>query len=168
MFRIHSGCLTTILLHKMQTAMQSRSPAFCTSSSLPLSFSMGLWKCQYVSTKQILFPLLLPKVHLASGFVQKTRQPLLRSLKNLSFSHTPCQVRKGGGTGLLISNKYSTYSPLCNNHSLESHAITVTAPVKTPCCSHLSPSWAIGTFLQELNGPVVLITLGWQSTCSLW
>ncbi len=49
----------------------------------------------------------------------------------LDFSHH-CQVRKGGGTGLLISNnwKYLDYTPLCNNFSLESHAITVTAPVK--------------------------------------
>ncbi len=104
--------------------LRSAPPLLYPSLSLWASGNVSMW-----STKQILFPLLLPKVHLASGFVQKTRQPLLRS-KNLSFSHTLCQVRKGGGTGLLISNKYSTYSPLCNNHSLESHAITVTAPVK--------------------------------------
>ncbi len=37
----------------------------------------------------------------------------------LSFSHTPRQVGRGGGTGLLISNnwKYSTHSPLCNYNS---------------------------------------------------
>ncbi len=40
-FPIHSGCLIGMLLHQTQTATQS-----CTSSSLPLSFSMGLWNCQ--------------------------------------------------------------------------------------------------------------------------
>ncbi len=37
----------------------------------------------------------------------------------LYFSHTPRQVGRGGGTGLLISNnwKYSTHSPLCNYNS---------------------------------------------------
>ncbi len=49
------------------------------------------------------------------------------SHNNFSFSYTPLQVGRGGGTGLLISNnwKYSTYSPLCNYNSFESHAITV-------------------------------------------
>ncbi len=46
---------------------------------------------------------------------------------NLSFSHTPRQVGRGGGTGLLISNnwKYSTHSPLCNYNSFESLSRTL-------------------------------------------
>ncbi len=61
------------------------------------------------------------------------------------------RVRKS--TGLLISNnwKYSTYSPLCNNHSLESHAITVTAPVKLHVVVIYRPSGHLGTFLEELG-----------------
>ncbi len=111
-----------------------------------------------LSTKQILFPLLLPKLHSASwawlraGFVQKTPLPLLRS--NNFFSDTLRQVRKGGGTGLLISNnwKYSTYTPLCNNFSLESHAFTVTAPVKLHVVVIYRPPGQLGTFLEELYG----------------
>ncbi len=104
--------------------LRSAPPLLYPSLSLWASGTVSMW-----STKQILFPLLLPKVHLASGFVQKTRQPLLRSLKT-SPSLTP-PVRLGRVEVLVFSFlTYSTYSPLCNNHSLESHAITVTAPVK--------------------------------------
>ncbi len=150
MFPIHSGCLTTTLLHQTH---------LCTSSSLPLSFSRGSGTVSLRSTKHILFQLLLPKLYLAfwaclrPGFVQKTQQPLLHSLTT-SPSLTSRQVRKGGGTGLLISNncKYSTYTPLCNNHSLESHAITVTAPVKLHVVVIFRPPGQLGTFLEELDG----------------
>ncbi len=62
-----SVCLTTALLHQTQTATQSCSPA----SYLHLFFftSLSLWVSGTVSlrsTKQILFPLLLPKLHSAS------------------------------------------------------------------------------------------------------
>ncbi len=48
--------------------------------------------------------------------------------------------------------KYSTYTPLCNNHSLESHAITVTAPVKLHVLVIYRPPGQLGTFLEELDG----------------
>ncbi len=148
MFPIHSGCLTTTLLHQTQTATQSCSRA-------PLLYpSLTLWASGTLclrSTKQILFLLLLPKLHLILSLTETWIRPEGSATpaalsNNFSFSHTPHQVRKGGGTGLLILKnwKYSTYTPLCNTHSLESHAITVTAPVKLPCCSHLSASWSIG------------------------
>ncbi len=112
-----------------------------------------------LSTKQIVFQLLLPKLHWASwawlrpGFVQKTQLPLLQKSNNFSFSHTPNQVRKGERTGLLISNnwKYLTYAPVCNNYSLESHAITVTAPVKLHVVVIYCPPGQLGTFLEELD-----------------
>ena len=51
---------------------------------------------------------------------------------HFSFSHTPHQSGRSGGTGLVISNnwKYSTLSSLCNNNSFEYHAITLTTPIK--------------------------------------
>ncbi len=88
-------CLTAMLLHQTQTATQSCSPVFY----LHLFFftSLSLWVSGTVSlrsTKQIVFPLLLPNLHSASwtwlrpGFIQKTQQPLLRSLTT-SPSLTP-------------------------------------------------------------------------------
>ncbi len=61
---------------------------------------------------------------------------------------------KGGGNVLLISNnwKYSTSTPLCNTHSLESRAITVTAPVKLHVVVIYHPPGQLGTFLEELDG----------------
>ncbi len=131
------------------------------SAPLLLFPSLPLWASGIVSlrsTKQILVPLLLLKLLLTfwawlrPGFVQKTQQPLLRSLTTFPSLTPPRQVRKGGGTGLLISNnlKYSTYTPLCNNHSLESHAIIVTAPVKLHVVVIYRTPGQLGTFLEEL------------------
>ncbi len=74
---------------------------------------------------------------------------------NFSFSHTPRQVGRGGGTGLLISNnwKYSTHSPLCNYSSFESYVITVIAPIKLQIVVIYCPSGQIiAPFLEELDG----------------
>ncbi len=75
--------------------------------------------------------------------------------KKLSFSHTPRQVGRGGGTGLLISNnwKYSTHFPLCNYNSFEYHAITVIAPIKLQIVViYHPPGQILATFLEELDG----------------
>ncbi len=74
---------------------------------------------------------------------------------NFSFSHTPRQVGRGGGTGLLISNnwKYSTHSPLGYHNSFESHAITVTDPIKLQIVViYRPPGQILATFLEELDG----------------
>ncbi len=132
----------------------------CTSSSLPLSFSMGLWHCQSVVNKSDLIPAIASQtaliiLGLTDIWIRPKDSATPAALSNnFSFSHTPCQFRKGGGTGLLISKnwKYSTYTPLCNNHSLESHAITVTAPVKLHVVVIYRPPGQLGTFLEELDG----------------
>ncbi len=67
---------------------------------------------------------------------------------NLSFSHTPCQVGRCGNYW-----KYSTHSPLCNYNSLESHAITVIAPIKLQIVViYRPPGQILATFLEELDG----------------
>ncbi len=121
---------------------------------------MGLWHCQSVVNKADLIPAIASQTALnilgltEIGIRQKDSATPAALSNNLSFSHTPCQVRKGEGTGLLISKnwKYSTYTPLCNNHSLESHAITVTAPVKLHVVVIYRPPGQLGTFLEELDG----------------
>ncbi len=92
-----------------------------TSSSLPLSFSMGLWNCQSAVNKADLishycFQTALNILGLTETWIRPEDSAIPAALYNIfSFSHTPSQFRKGGGTGLLISNnwKYSTYTPLC-------------------------------------------------------
>ncbi len=98
---------------------------------------MGIGKCQYAVNKADLIPAIASQIALSilgltETWIRPEDSATPAALSDNFFSHTPRQVRKGGGTGLLISNnwKYSTYFPLCNNYSLESHAITVTAPVK--------------------------------------
>ncbi len=110
--------------------------SICTSS-IPFSFSMGLWNCQSAVNEADLIPAIASQTALSiMGLTETWIRPEDSAtpatlFNNFSFSHTPRQVRKGGGTGLLISNnwKYSTYTPLNNHSSLEYHAITVTNPV---------------------------------------
>ncbi len=91
--------------------------------------------------------------------------------KNFSLSHTQRQVGRGGGTGLLISNnwKYSTYSPLCNYNSFESHAITVIAPIKLQIVVIERPPGQIYSPLpREAGWVAVLFHGGWHSNLSFW
>ncbi len=121
---------------------------------------MGLWNCQSAVNKADLIPAIASQTVLSILGLTETRirpedsaTPAALS-NNFSFSHTPRQVRKDGGTGLLISNnwKYSTHTSLCNNYSFESHAITVTAPVKLHVVVIYRPPGQLGTFLEELDG----------------
>ncbi len=122
---------------------RQRNPAnlcpISTSSTTPLSFSMALWNCQSAVNKADLISAFslqstLSILGLTETWIRPEDSATPAAISNnLFFSHTPSQVGRGGGTGLLISNnwKYSTYSPLCNYNSFESHAITVIAPIKS-------------------------------------
>ncbi len=105
-----------------------------TFSTTPLSFSMALWNCQSaVLISAFSLQSTLSILGLTETWIRPEDSTTPAALSNnFSFSHTPRQVGRGGGTGLLISNnwKYSTHSPLCNYNSFESHAITVMAPIK--------------------------------------
>ncbi len=76
---------------------------------------------------------------------------------NLSFSHTPRQVGRGGGTGLLISNnwKYSTHSLQL---PMQLQLIWIScdycnSSYKTPDCGNLPSPWPNSShFLEELDG----------------
>ncbi len=131
------------------TSRQQRNPAnlrpISTSSTTPLSFSVGLWNCQSAVNKAdfisaISLQSTLSILGLTETWIRPEDSATPPALShNFSFSHTPRQVGRGGGTGLHISNnwKYSTHSPLGNHNSFESHAITVTAPVLTS--THTGP-----------------------------
>ncbi len=119
---------------------------------------MDLWNCQSAVNKSDLIPAIafqtaLNILGLTETWIRSEVSATPAAHSNNFFSH-PRQVRKGGGTGLLISNnwKYSTYTPLCNNHSLESHAISVTARVKLHVVVIYCPPGQLGTFLEELDG----------------
>ncbi len=114
--------------HRNPTNLRSIS----TSSTAPLSFSVGLWTVSQLSTKLTLQST-LSILALTETWIRPEDSATPTALyNNFSFSHTPRQVDRGGGSGLLISNnwKYSTHSPLFNYDSFESHVITVTAPIQ--------------------------------------
>ena len=74
---------------------------------------------------------------------------------NHSFSHTSRTSGKGGGTGMLISNKWK-YNQLLPNanakyNTFEYHAILVTAPVKIYIVVVYRPPGQLGDFVDELD-----------------
>ena len=108
------------------------------SSYTPLSLSVGLWNCQSAVNKADFIPAFashstLSILGLTETWIlpEDSATPVALS-SNFSFSHSPRQSGRGGGTGLLVSNncKYSALSSLCNNNSFEYHAITLTTPSK--------------------------------------
>ncbi len=118
---------------------------------------MALWNCQSAVNKADLISAFslqstLNILGLTETWIRPEDSATPAALStNFSFSHTPRQ----GGTGLLISNnwKYSTYSPLCNYNSFESHAITVIAPIKLQIVViYHPPGQIIAPFLGELDG----------------
>ncbi len=132
-----------------------------TSSTTPLSFSMALWNCQSAVNKaDFISAFSLQSTISILGLTETWIRPEDSATpaalsNNFSFSHTPRQVGRGGGTGLLISNnwKYSTHSPLCNYNSFESHAITVMAPIKLQIVViYRPPGQILAPFLEELDG----------------
>ncbi len=136
-----------------------------TSSTTPFSFSMALWNCQSAVNKADFisaFFFTIHTQHLRSilGLTETWIYPEVSATSaalsnNFSFSHTPRQVGRCGGTGLLISInwKYSTHSPLCNYNSFESHAITLIAPIKLQIVViYCPPGQILAPFLEELDG----------------
>ncbi len=147
------------------TRRRLRNPAnprsISTSSTTPLSFSVGLWNCQSAVNKADFISAFslqstLSILGLTETWIRPEDSATPAALSNnFSFSHTPRQVGRGGGTGLLISNnwKYSTHSPLCNYNLFESHAITVTSPIKLQIVLiYHPPGQILATFLEELDG----------------
>ena len=72
---------------------------------------------------------------------------------NHTFSHTSRTSGRGGGTGLLISNKwkYNQLLPNAKYNTFEYHAILVTAPVKIYMVVVYRPPGQLGDFLDELD-----------------
>ncbi|XP_058619144.1 uncharacterized protein LOC131531942 [Onychostoma macrolepis] len=132
-----------------------------TSSTTPLAFSVGLWNCQSAVNKADFISAFSLKstlsiLGLTETWIRPEDSATPAALStNFSFSHTSRQVGRGGGTGLLVSNnwKYSTRSTLCNYNSSESHAITVSAPIKLQTVViYRPPGQILATFLEELDG----------------
>ncbi len=125
------------ITHRRQFNPANLRP-FSTYFTTPLSFSMALWNCQSAVNKaDFIYAFSLQSTLRNLGLTETWIRPEDSATpaalsNNFSFSHTPRQVGRGGGTGMLISNncKYSAYSPLCNYNSFESYAITVIAPIK--------------------------------------
>ncbi len=147
------------ITHRWQRNPDKLRP-ISTSSTTHLSFSVDLWNCQstvnkadFISTFSLQSTLRI--LGLTETWIRPEDSAAPAALSNnVSFSHTPHQVGRGGGTGLLISNnwKYSTHSPLCNYNSFESHAITVIAPIKLQIVViYRPPGQLLAAFLEELD-----------------
>ena len=135
----------------------------------------GLWNCQsatrkadFISgfaTQQSLDFLALTETWITPD---NTSTPAALSTA-FSFTHTPRPTGRGGGTGLLISHKwsFSLYSlPIFTPTSFEFHAVTVSQPVQLTIVVLYRPPGSLGDFLEELdvllsnfpeNGPALIL-----------
>ncbi|XP_052363556.1 uncharacterized protein LOC127923591 [Oncorhynchus keta] len=84
-----------------------------------------------------------------------TATPTALSSSAHVFSHTPrASGQRGGGTGILISPKWSfSLSPLTHLSiaSFEFHAVTVTSPFKLNILIIYRPPGSLGEFINELD-----------------
>ncbi|XP_056587791.1 uncharacterized protein LOC130408324 isoform X1 [Triplophysa dalaica] len=125
----------------------------------PLSLSMGLWNCQSAVNKTDFIDAFASQseIHilgLTETWIRPEDSATPAALStNYSFSHTPRQTGRGGGTGLLITNdwKYSTLSSLCNNYSFEYHAVNITFPTQLSVVVVYRPSGPLHDFIEELD-----------------
>ncbi len=133
--------------------------SFCTSSSLPFSFSMGLWNCQSAVNKADLIPAIasqtaLSILGLTETWIQPEDSATPAALSNNFFSHTPVMLGRVevlvfsfltiGNTQLILPYAIITLGIscyFCNDSG------------KTPCFVVMyRPPGQLGTFLEELDG----------------
>jgi len=144
----------------MQMATQSCSHvcSICTSSSLPLSFSMGLWNRQSAVNKADLIPAIASQTALSILGLTET---WIRPEDSATSTALSNKFRLGRVEVLIFSFLTIGNTQLILPYAIiESHAVTVTAPVKHVVVIYPPPG-QLGTF--HLHIP-----RGWQSTCSLW
>ncbi len=130
----------------------------CTSSSLPLSFSMGLWNCQSAVNKADLIPAIASQTALSILCLTETwinsedsATPAALS-NNFSFSHPP--ARLGRVEELVFSFITIENTQLILPCAIIYHwnLITVKAPVKPHVVVICCPPGQSVTFLEELDG----------------
>ncbi|XP_052321724.1 uncharacterized protein LOC127908233 [Oncorhynchus keta] len=124
--------------------------------------SGSLWNCQSAANKaefisayaslQSLDFLALTETWITTD---NTATPTALSSSAHVFSHTPrASGQRGGGTGILISPKWSfSLSPLTHLSiaSFEFHAVTVTSPFKLNILIIYRPPGSLGEFINELD-----------------
>ncbi len=162
------------------TRRRQRNPAnlrpIATSSTTPLSFSVGLWNCQSsVNKADFISAFSLQSTLSILGLTETWIRPedsatQLLSLTILFLSH-PKASWPGWGHWSAHFKQLEILNPLSlgNHNSFESHAITVTAPIKLPDSINLPSPWPNSSRLPRGAGrPAVLFHGGWHSTLSLW
>ncbi|KAM9443231.1 uncharacterized protein ACWYII_014885 [Salvelinus alpinus] len=124
--------------------------------------SSSLWNCRSAANKaefisayaslQSLDFLALTETWITTD---NTATPTALSSSAHVFSHTPrASGQRGGGTGILISPKWSfSLSPLTHLSiaSFEFHAVTVTSPFKLNILIIYRPPGSLGEFINELD-----------------
>ncbi|KAK3510972.1 hypothetical protein QTP70_027796, partial [Hemibagrus guttatus] len=120
----------------------------------------GLWNCQSAVRKADFISALAS--HYSFDFLaltetwippQNTATPAALS-SAYTFSHSPRESGRGGGTGLLLSQRWCS-SPLPLSHltisSFEFHAVSVTSPINLFIIVIYHPPGPLGNFLDEMD-----------------
>ncbi len=127
------------------------------SANTLLSFSIGLWNCQFALNKADFITSITSHSRLnflasRPGSNQRTMLHLQHS-PIISHFPTPRLTGRGGGTGLLISNdwKCNPFPSVSINSSFESHSVTITYPLKIHFVVVYRPPGPLGNFVEELD-----------------
>ncbi|KAI5623819.1 hypothetical protein C0J50_16500 [Silurus asotus] len=120
----------------------------------------GLWNCQSAVRKADFITGLAS--HYTFDFLaltetwispQNTATPAALS-SAYAFSHSPREIGRGGGTGLLLSRRWC-FTPLPLSHltmsSFEFHAVSVTSPINLFIIVIYRPPGPLGDFLEEMD-----------------
>ncbi|XP_073804523.1 uncharacterized protein isoform X1 [Danio rerio] len=124
-----------------------------------LSLSEGLWNCQSAVNKAHFITSIATYsdynlMSLTETWLRPEDTATHATLSaNFSFSHTPRQTGRGGGTGLLISKewKFTLIPSLPTIRSFEFHAVTIIHPFYINVLVIYRPPGKLGHFLDELD-----------------
>ena len=145
------------------------------STHTPHLVTGGLWNCQSAIRKKDFISGFatqhsLDFLALTETWITPDNTSTTAALSSaFSFTHTPRPTGRGGGTGLLISPKFSfslNQLPLFTPMSFQFYAVTVTHPVQWTIVVLYHPPGSFGDFLEELdvlltnfpeNGPTLIL-----------
>ncbi|KAK3559242.1 hypothetical protein QTP86_008512 [Hemibagrus guttatus] len=119
----------------------------------------GLWNCQSAVKKADFISALASQysfdfLALPETWISPQNTATMAALSSsYTFSHSPRESGRGGGTGLLLSWRWCSSPPPSHltTSSFEFHAVSVTSPINLFIIVIYRPSGPLGDFLEEMD-----------------
>ncbi|XP_076858335.1 uncharacterized protein LOC143512193 isoform X2 [Brachyhypopomus gauderio] len=129
------------------------------STNTPIIATGGLWNCQSAVQKADFITAIaahqsLDFLALTETWITPENSATPAALSSaFSFSHSPRQTGRGGGTGLLLSScwRFTPCTPQITISTFEYHAVTVRFPTTLHIIVVYRPPCTLGNFTEELD-----------------